>query len=470
VTSAERPEPGATRVLLVDDDRAFCRLMLAKLEQDYTVRVVHESDEVLPAVLQWRPAVVLLDIELEQSDSGLRLLAELRVLDRPLAVIMLTRDDQPETARRAGALGADGYLPKTVELAELRQTLARAVAEAGAVMDRGAPQSAAAGLAGAQGGEVPGLVSASAVSRDVLERAARVAGSKATVLLLGETGVGKGVLARAIHALSGRRGPFVRCDGTTMPRELMHAELVGYREGAFTGATSHYGGHFAAAHGGTLFVDEIGEASPQLQGALLHAVETGEVTRLGEAGKPRTYDVRVIAATNRDLADMSRRGQFKPDLLARLNVYPLVIPPLRERREDILPLAQHYLARFAAEEGRPPLRLSPAARVYLSQHDWPENVRGIENAMRRAVIDAAGDVVELQHLVASSGHPGHWVRPYAEFEAEHLVRLQRDYLRVLLAGTGGQVSEAAQLSGVTRKTIYEWLKRHGMRAEDFREE
>ena len=255
-----------------------------------------------------------------------------------------------------------------------------------------------------------------------------------------------------------------------MPRELMHAELVGYREGAFTGATSHYGGHFAAAHGGTLFVDEIGEASPQLQGALLHAVETGEVTPLGEAGKPRTFDVRVIAATNRDLAGMSRRGQFKPDLLARLNVYPLVIPPLRERREDILPLAQHYLARFAAEEGRPPLRLSPAARVYLTQHDWPENVRGIENAMRRAVIDAVGEVVELQHLVASTGHAGHWLRPYAEFEAEHLGRLQRDYLRVLLADTGGQVSEAAQLSGVTRKTIYEWLKRHGMRAEDFRVE
>ncbi len=464
MTASAASGAARVRVLLVDDDRAYCRLMLAKLEADCDVRVVHEGDEVLPAVMQWRPAAVLLDIELEHADSGLRLLADLRGLDRagttPLAIIMLTRDDSPETARRAGALGADGYLPKTVDLATIRRALARALGEAAV----GATTAPPVDLP-----PIPGLVAVAPASREVIQRAARVATSKAAVLLLGETGVGKGVLARAIHALSGRRGPFVRCDGTTMPRELMHAELVGYREGAFTGASSSYGGHFAAAHRGTLFFDEIGEASPQMQAALLHAVETGEVTPLGEAGQPRTYDVRVIAATNRDLAEMSRRGQFKADLLARLNVYPLVMPPLRDRREDILPLAEHCLARFAAEEGRPPLRLSPAARVYLQQHDWPENVRGVENAMRRAVIDAPGNVVELKHLVAGASG-GDWLRPYAEVEAEHQARLQRDYLRVLLARTGGQVSEAAQLGGVSRKTIYEWLKRYGMRAEDFRDE
>jgi len=461
VTPADPAQNAPLRVLLVDDDRSFCRLMAAKLERDFDVRVVHEGDQVLPAVVQWKPAAVLLDIELEDADSGLKLLAQLQAIEPAPAVVMLTRDDQPETARIAGALGADGYLAKTVELAEVRSTLARVIGRAGA---------AGSGAAAVGDVSVPGLVCAAPASREVLLRAARVARSRATVLLLGETGVGKGVLARAIHTLSGRRGPFVRCDGTTMPRDLMHAELVGYREGAFTDARTSYGGHFAAAHGGTLFVDEIGEASPQMQGALLHAVETGEVTPLGEAGRPRTYDVRVIAATNRDLAEMSRRGSFKPDLLARLNVYPLAIPPLRERREgeDILPLALHYLERFAAEEGRPPLRLSTAARVYLSQHDWPENVRGVENAMRRAVIDAEDDLVELKHLIAPYGQQEGWLRPYAEVEAEHLGRLQRDYLRVLLAGTDGQVSTAAQLGGVTRKTIYEWLKRYGMRAEDFR--
>jgi DNA-binding NtrC family response regulator len=458
------------RVLLVDDDPGYLRLMSAKLAGEYEVQAIADGEQAIPAIIRWRPAVVLLDIEMEARDTGLRILADLQGLTDAPPVIMLTRDDAPETARRAGALGADGFLPKTVELAEIRGTITRALNDRSAGVRADAPiaRSSAAPAGVDSVPEIPGLVATSAAMHDLLRRVQRVAPSRATVLLLGETGVGKGVLARAIHALSGRRGPFVRCDGTTMPRELMHAELVGYRAGAFTGANCDYGGHFAAAHGGTLFVDEIGEASLEMQGALLHAVETGEVTPLGEAGRTRTFDVRVVAATNKDLEAMAREGRFKADLLARLNVYPLRIPPLRERRDDILPLARHYLARFAAEEGRPELRLAPSVRVYLRQHDWPENVRGVENAMRRAVIDAPDGEVALGHLLAGGAPGGAWLRPYSELEAEHVARLQREYLQVVLAATGGQVSEAATLSGVTRKTLYEWLKRHGMQAEDFR--
>ncbi|OJY17089.1 MAG: sigma-54-dependent Fis family transcriptional regulator [Myxococcales bacterium 68-20] len=300
------------------------------------------------------------------------------------------------------------------------------------------------------------IVAQSAAMRAMLRRAAQFAEANAPVVVLGESGTGKEVVARALHGSSPRRrAPFIAVNVAALPAELLESELFGHARGAFTGAATAKQGLFEAAHGGTLFLDEIGEMPLSLQAKLLRVLQDGQLRRVGET-RSVTVDARIVCATHRDLATLIARGQFREDLYYRLNVLRLIVPPLRERPEDVIPLARHFLT----QEGRPELRLEAEAKKALEQHAWPGNVRELANVVKHGVALARGTAIDLEHLpeeltttqpslTASRTSPV--LRPLADVEREHV-------LRVLEACGGSQV-EAARVLGIGRSTL--WRKMRG---------
>jgi len=331
-------------------------------------------------------------------------------------------------------------------------------------------QLARGGRRGAHAGEVeptlPGVLAESGAMREVLALAVRAAGSRATVLLSGETGTGKEVLARALHRAGPRRGaPFVAVNCAAFPDTLLESELFGHVRGSFTGADRDKPGLFVTAHGGTLFLDEIGETSGPLQAKLLRALQEREVRPVGGAS-PRKVDVRVVAATNRDLRREAARGGFREDLYYRLAVFPLRVPPLRERREDILPLAEHFLACHGEREGKPGCRLSRAARHLLLVYRWPGNVRELENEMQRVLALAEpGELVSPRLLSArltSDLEPVARGASRPETLRETMARVESYVLRRALERNDGQKAATARQLGITREGLYKKLKRLGI--------
>jgi transcriptional regulator with PAS, ATPase and Fis domain len=293
--------------------------------------------------------------------------------------------------------------------------------------------------------------------RRVLELVATVAGTEATVLVSGESGTGKELVARAIHAASPRRyNPLVTVNCGALPEGILESELFGHEAGAFTGARQRHKGKFETASGGTVFLDEIGELSPKVQVELLRVLEEKRVTRVGGTA-PVEVDFRVIAATNRDLQALVKEGRFREDLFWRLNVFTVEIPPLRERAEDILSLAEHFLASFAHAMSRHGLALSPEARQALLAYDWPGNVRELRNAIERAVVVCTGPVVEPGDLpvrvTASSSRPA----PGSLADAE------RDHIRSVLDSESWNISKAARTLEVDRVTLYNKIRRYGLK-------
>jgi DNA-binding NtrC family response regulator len=307
-----------------------------------------------------------------------------------------------------------------------------------------------------------GVVASSKAMRHVLSLVDRAANAKASVLIQGESGTGKEVIARRLHVLSERHaGPFVAINCKAFSAGVLESELFGHEKGAFTGATTARAGCFERADGGTLLLDEIGEVSGDFQGKLLRVLQEGEVLRVG-GSSPRSVDVRVVAATNRILKQDVERGAFREDLYFRLNVIPVHLPPLRERSEDLLPLAQHFLARHREASGRD-YQLSGAAQTALAAHGWPGNVRELENAIERAVVLAQSDTIEPEDLLLESA-PAR--EAGAEEEALTLQdALERATLRAIrgaLATCDGRRAEAAALLGIERTTLYRLMKRHGL--------
>jgi DNA-binding NtrC family response regulator len=331
---------------------------------------------------------------------------------------------------------------------------------------------------------LPCLVGDGRAMRTLRDDVARVAPGDVPVLLLGETGSGKELVASELHRLSARTGPFVPVNCAAIPEHLAESELFGYVRGAFTGATSDGVGLFAAAHGGTLLLDEIGEMPIALQAKLLRALATGETRRVGETSV-RKVDVRVVAATNVDLLEAVGADRFRADLLARLAGHVVSVPPLRERREDVLPLAAHFLAR--ALGGRPTApnellasTISPDAAEALVRHDWPFNVRGLEQTMRSAVTRIDDRRLELAHLGAdfrAASSAGH--RTSSPTAASPLLRVlevrpdaipSADELRAVIEHFGGNVSKVAAFFGKERRQIYRWAERHAIDLEALRDE
>ncbi len=423
------------RILVVDDERPMAQAMQQVLTRGgFDVDVVHDGCEAL-AALERRPyALVLTDLRMPTL-GGQELVRRVRTITPTTRIVVVTAFGTVESAVTCVREGADDYLMKPFSPEAL-------VAAVQAALGRGsvAPATVAAEIIA----EDPAVLGALALAR-------RAAASDATVLLEAESGAGKEVFARVIHRESGRsQNPFVAINCAALPRELLEAELFGHVRGAFTGALRDRRGHFQSADGGTLLLDEIGEMSPDLQARLLRVLQDQFVQPVG-SDVPVRINVRVIAATHRNLRELVASGRFREDLYYRLCVLPLRIPPLRERPADIEPLARHFLRREAGEKAS----ITAQAVDRLREHSWPGNVRELENVIRRAIILAGGDVVDLRHLqIEPAPQRG------GKSSAVSLDDAERDAIKRVLERTRGNRGAAAEALGISPRTLRHKLKRY----------
>lgn len=448
----QAPEEAA-RILLVDDDPGLLRLISLRLESSgYRVDTADSGEAALGRVAARTPDAVVTDLRMEGMD-GMALFRQLRERDPTLPVVILTAHGTIPDAVAATREGAFGFLTKPFDSAELLATIAEATGRQRAGSDQKADWRA-------------GIVTQSHAMEALLSELELVAKSDASVLIVGESGSGKEIVARAVHDASPRRaGPFVAINCAAVPAELLESELFGYRKGAFTGADSDREGLFVQAHGGTLLLDEIGDMPAAFQAKLLRALQEKRVRPVGGAQEV-AIDVRVVSATHRDLEQAIRDGGFREDLFYRLNVVQLDIPPLRDRPEDIVPLAEHFLAELQA--GRPAAEriqgFSREALRVLLGHDWPGNVRQLANVVEQVcVLCRKGPVPDSLVRRALRRDPA-GVRPLAEARDA----FERDYLVRIMRMAAGNVSEAARLAGRNRTEFYRLLKRHRLDAADFK--
>ncbi|MBK1657239.1 sigma-54-dependent transcriptional regulator [Paracraurococcus ruber] len=437
------------RILIADDD-AGVREGLAEAVADLGHEVVAAADgEAALAAAGPGIAAVLLDLRMPGALDGLEVLRRLRARRGAPPVAILTAYASASNTIEAMRLGAFDHLTKPVGRADIAELLGRMLRP-----DAPPPQDAAAAE------DAEALVGVSAAMRAVQKTIGRVADGDATVLVTGETGTGKEVVARALHRF-GRRaaGPFVALNCAAIPPDLLEAELFGHARGAFTGALAERRGAFREAHGGTLFLDEVGDMDLAMQAKILRAVQEREVTPLG--GRPVRVDVRIVAATHRDLPARVREGAFREDLYYRLAVVPVHLPPLRERPADLVPLAEHFLARLP---GRRQLAADAASR--LLAHPWPGNARELRNAMERAAALGQGAVIgaaDLDFLGAIAPPAGteDWL---AGDLPTAIARLERAMLLRALRETGGNRAEAARRLGIHRQLLYAKLRQFGLDA------
>jgi len=449
VSAPAAPQRFGVRALVIDDEKNIrATIALCLEEAGCEVEAVASSQAALAALERARFDIAFLDLRLAE-ESGIELIPKLLALRPELAIVVITAYATVETAVQAMRRGAQDYLQKPFTPAQIRHAVER-VAERRALLSRVAQLEAR--LAESSVDTEP--VTDSPAMRTLFETARRVARADAPVLLRGESGTGKSLLAREIHGWSARAaGPFQVVSCPTLTEELLASELFGHARGAYTGAVQDQAGRVEAAEGGTLFLDEIGELSPGLQAKLLRFVQDHEFERVGET-RTRRADVRVIAATNRDLDADVRAGRFREDLLYRLNVVELTLPPLRERAEDILPLAHNFLLEFARAAKRAPLELSPATEAALRRHGWPGNVRELRNTMERIAILWPAQLVEPEALPVRAA-PLAQARPHVggDFTLE---ALEREHIEQVVARAPTQ-EEAARILGIDPSTI--WRRR-----------
>ena len=447
------------RVVVIDDEVNAASALETLLREDgYEVGRAHDGESGLALLEKSDPDVVLTDLRMPGMD-GLELLTRIKEIRPDTLVILMTAYGTVKTAVKAMKLGAEDYLGKPIDVEELELVLQRAVEkkrlleEARLLRERLDHKYSLDNLVG----ESPGMLAAFKTIR-------QVAGSSSSVLLLGESGTGKELFAQALHQNSPRRSkPFVRVACAALPETLLESELFGHEKGSFTGALYSRAGRFEAADGGTLFLDEIGDISPTVQVKLLRFLEEREFERVGGN---RTYkvDVRIVAATHRDLKRKLEDGTFRDDLYYRLNVIEVTIPPLRERGSDIPLLAQHFLERYAAAN-RKTLALTDEALALLLQHRWPGNVRELENAIERAVVLADGATLAPLHFptlrrVADAGEPAAALAAGVPIPGSTLAAIEREAILRTLEAVGGSTSRAAELLDISARKIQYKLKEY----------
>lgn len=437
------------RVLIVDDDPDLLRLLRHMLEAaGHRVATVSSGIEALVQVRAERPDLVITDLFMEGMD-GMQLLSEVHRVDPLIPVIMLSGQARIPDAVRATHLGTSAFLTKPVDRLALVTETARCLG-----LRRPVNQNAFDRY----------LVYRSATMAELIEQAALVAQGDITVFISGATGTGKEMLAKAIHAASPRAGkPFIGVNCGAIPEQLLESELFGHEKGAFTGAAGRHLGLFQAADGGTLMLDEIGDMPLGLQVKLLRVLQDFEVRPVGSV-TPVPIDVRIISATHQDLDGLVKAGTFREDLYYRLNVVPLRMPSLAERREDIPLLLEHFLGRCAERSGQPRKRFAPDAIAYLSGVVWPGNIRQLANAVELCATLNPGEVISLALARRSMREA-----PLG-FETLQAARdaFEREYLVKVLRVTAGNVADAARIAGRNRTEFYKLLHQHGVDAAEFR--
>jgi two-component system response regulator HydG len=375
-------------------------------------------------------------------------------------VVVLTAYCTVEGAVDAVRTGASDFLMKPVEIPRLRAAVFKAVKERGMHREIERLREEAGRPPG-----VEGILGASRAMEEVLRKIRLVAPTRMNVLITGESGTGKELVARAIHDLSPRAGrPFLPLNCAAIPETLLETELFGHEKGAFTGASASRPGKLESAEGGTLFLDEVGDVSPAIQAKLLRAIEQKEVLRVGSS-QVLHVDVRILAATNRELKALVEEKTFREDLYYRLNVFGIQVPPLRDRREDIPKLAEHFLEALARENAVPRKHLAPAALKALLSYGWPGNVRQLRNAIESAVLVSGGETIEADDLPAEVAHPQLPPSPSGPIPlpaSRTLTEIERDAIRDALAKTGGNKTQAAKLLGIALRTLHRKVKEYGI--------
>jgi len=438
------------RVLVADDENNLRDLIVRELtRRGLEAEGVGDGESALARLREDPYDVVVLDMKMPKKE-GIEVLRELQEIPEHPQVIVMTGFQEVATAVEAMKLGAYDYLTKPTKIEEL-EVLVRKAAEKGQLLRDNVALRAHAPGAGPFGG----IVTRSGKMQEILRMVERVAPTESSVLLLGESGTGKELVARAIHERSPRtERPFVPIHCGALPREVLESELFGHEKGAFTGAVNAKPGLIELADGGTLLLDEIGDMEPDSQVKLLRVLETGMFFRVGGT-RPRRVDVRLVAATNRDLAAAMRTGQFREDLFYRINTITVLLPPLRERREDIALLAQHFLETNATYGLK---RLSVAALAALDAYDWPGNVRELLHVIERGVILCKGDEITPVDLPPEIARPsGTSVAPasaVAVSGAPTLEAMERQHIVATLRQVGGHRGKAASLLGIDPKTLY----------------
>lgn len=437
------------KILFIDDEINSLKTISTILKKhNYTVITAQTVEEGIFQLRKHKPHCLLLDYRLPGMD-GIEMLRWLRKENIMLPVIMLTAYGTIEKAVEAMKLGAFHYLVKPVDPELLVEVIKDAISKH-EKLDYKEDISH----------KFPEIIAKSSVMKEIFYIIEMVADSNSNVLITGESGTGKELIARAIHRLSKRKDrPFIVVDCTTLPENLLESELFGYEKGAFTGATEKKIGLLELANGGTVFLDEIGELPTSLQKKFLRFLQEKEFQRLGGLNKIKV-DVRVIAATNRDLENAVKEGSFREDLYWRLNVVRVHLPPLRERKEDIPLLIQHFVQKFAKENNRPIPMVEPEVMDMLINYEWPGNVRELMHVIERAVILSTSGVISLKHLPKRI--LGSKEKEISPSNTLNLLEMEKSLILKALEETGWNQTKAAQLLGISRKQLRTKMKHHGL--------
>ncbi len=444
------------KLLIVDDDEEIRTQMKWALTKEYDVLQAEDRPSAIELFRSARPAVVLLDLGLPPNpgnpEEGLAALSDLLTLDRLAKIIIITGQGEKEVALRAVGAGAYDFLTKPVEMDEVKFLLKRCFHIAQLEKEFREMQQLL------QGDGFEGMLGSSPAVQMVFESIRKVATTDAPVLILGESGTGKEMAARAIHQRSPRKdGPFVAINCSAIPETLLESELFGHEKGSFTGAHAQRKGRIESATGGTLFLDEIGEIPLPLQVKLLRFLQEQCIERVG-GRQEIPIDARVVAATNADLKKGMADGKFREDLYYRLSVVQIVLPPLRERENDIRLLAQFFLQRFAAQNHKSGLAFDAEASRALLRHAWPGNIRELENCVKRAVIMAEGKRLTAQDLELVSANHGAGANTLKEAREN----VERELIQQALRKYNGKITAAADDLGISRPTLYELMEKLGI--------
>ncbi len=452
---AKRPS-----ILIVDDDKNICKMIEASLrkERKYNLKTVLSGEACLKTMREELPDLVVMDIQMPGID-GIETLQRIKQEDSRIPVVMMTAHGTIERAVKSMKLGAYDFLTKpfardrllvTVNNALLNSSLKREVAELRSELK--------------DKYEFENIIGQSGVMQDVFRALEKVVDSNVTVLITGESGTGKELIARAIHFHSQTRAgkPFVAVNCSALPESLLESELFGHEKGAFTGAAGRRMGKFEQANGGTIFLDEIGLMTPATQSKILRILQEREFERVG-GNELIKVDVRIISATNKNLEEEMKKGEFREDLFYRISVFPIKLPPLRERRDDIPILSAFFLKKYSQQENKEIEGISPDALDLLLAYNWPGNVRELENAIERAVVLASGPEISAKDLPAA-------VRSLGEkriYEADNTLaswieKLEEEALRQALLECEGNISQTAKKLGIGRATIYRKAKKYGL--------